>query len=152
MSPALIFFVMLNQLQSFPASVSVEVNVTSTVNGAQFNFPDVPELRKNPCIGFVAYSNDSVTIAPSGEDVITTAIARNAYVTILNTKNFAFISGMPYGYYETIRLSGAVRAFDKPTYLNLQQSFLTFYGTSALPAGTPRVCLFDFFYIPQNDK
>lgn len=138
---------MLRQLQSFPASVSVEVLLTETINGAKINFPDVPELRNNPAIGFACYSVADVGIAPSGRTLVDAQVVADAYITILNTNNFAFISSLPYGFFETIRLSGTLRSFEKPTYLNLQQSYIELFGSDD-DAGT--VALFDFFYIPQK--
>lgn len=137
---------MLPFLNKIYGSVSVEFEAPANQVGSKDFFPDIPELRNNKCVGCISYSSTNVSTTPRGNAVINYDELPVPYVSLLNNQSFAFISVVPYVFFDALNYGTPIRMWE-PTYVVMQQSYIEqaqqFYvgGISYL---------FDFFYIPSD--
>ena len=119
-------------MQPIQRSYLIEVNVgtTNPGNGVNINFQDYPQLRNIYLTGIQTFDINSVTISPSGKNVV--GALYGATVTLVDIFNQEIMRQYPAQDLSPYFNSGIYRDF-KPFQLQLTKSFITILdnGTTA---------------------
>lgn len=125
----------------------VEIAVPSTSVNQTIYFPDLPNLRNTKTWGLSAYNAESITVAQSGQDLITSAQAKTVLVFLyfdnglfITQPLFSFINVNPTaGYYELpVMLSGQRIVWSK--------SYVQITSAAAIAGYASKSFVFNVYY------
>jgi hypothetical protein len=136
----------------YDRTIYVEIPLSAAVyeQGSKFNFPFVPELRKNPCRGFAVYSSEIITNNSPERSNTEIAVSPSSvyslfYLNLSDQESFAFIQNAPLSLFNTALNRQFYRTFDRDRYLDLESSFLVL--SDQLTVLEPQIIIFSFKYL-----
>lgn len=131
-------------------SYLVEVNLGATVPGAgsQVYIKDYPTLRNVFFAGVLSHTDQTLNVAPSGNDTITPTGEQQITATFVDKFNQEIIRNYPLRDFDPYYTSGFYRDFT-PFPLQLTKSYITINATTGLSANQSVVL--NIFYLTEKD-
>jgi hypothetical protein len=141
----------MSMVNIYDRTIYVEIPLSPALyeQGAKFNFPFVPELRKNPCRGLAVYSgeiilNNSPERSNLSLSVLSAADLSSFYLNLSDQESFAFVQNTPISFFNTVLNRQFFRTFDRDRYLDLESSFLVL--SAQLEIDETQTIIFAFKY------
>ena len=125
-------------------SYLTEVNLGTTTPGvgANINIKDYPQLRDIYVTGVEVFSDNVVTLSPSGKTVVTDL--KGLTLTLLDIYNMEIVYQYPTYDLNPVNIGGFYRDFN-PFQLQLTKSYITVLDPAALAAN--QSVMINFYYV-----
>lgn len=129
-------------------SYLTEVNLGTTTpgNGANINIKDYPQLRDIYVTGVEVFSNNVVTLSPSGKTVVSDL--KGLTLTLVDIFNMEIVYQYPTYDLNPVNIGGFYRDFN-PFQLQLTKSFITVLDNSGVSQNES--VMINFYYILAKD-
>lgn len=129
-------------------SYLTEVNLGTTTpgNGANINIKDYPQLRDIYVTGVEVFSNNVVTLSPSGKTVVSDL--KGLTLTLVDIFNMEIVYQYPTYDLNPVNIGGFYRDFN-PFQLQLTKSFITVLDNSGVNQNES--VMINFYYVLAKD-
>jgi len=129
-------------------SYLTEVNLGTTTpgNGANINIKDYPQLRDIYVTGVEVFSDNVVTLSPSGKTVVSDL--KGLTLTLVDIFNMEIVYQYPTYDLNPVNIGGFYRDFN-PFQLQLTKSFITVLDNSGVSQN--QSVMINFYYILAKD-
>jgi hypothetical protein len=129
-------------------SYLTEVNLGNTTPGAgaNINIKDYPQLRDVYVTGFEVFSDNVLTLSPSGKTVVTTLTGIT--LTLVDIYNMEMVYQYPTYDLNPVNVGGFYRDFN-PFQIQITKSFISILNPSGLNQNES--VMINFFYVPVKE-